>query len=210
MWKSTLHISQSLRTKQMDDVLKADPVYDHFSTNKYLKHYKQTLVDTGSVDHIVPFKHSQNYKGMQMNQLRPVVDQKMYPSTAGEELGRHFRKTKARASSNSASKSPSNREDSAIGVIGIHKQDIIGGSKNNKKKASQSPEKESRSPIKQNHSNIKPYFNDKNGNSAIIEESGPSRSNIGSATKRTRRKRGQSGYKTDQERIDKLVDLYFE
>ena len=67
VWKSTLHISQSLRTKQMDNVLKADPVYDHFSTNKYLKHYKQTLVDTGSVDHIVPFKHSQNYKGIQMN-----------------------------------------------------------------------------------------------------------------------------------------------
>lgn len=111
----------------MDDVLKADPVYDNFSTNKYLKHYKQALVDTGSVDHIVPFKHSQNYTGLQMNQLRPEVNQKMYPSTAGEELGRIYRKNRVRASSNSLSKSPSNREDSAIEVMGVQKHEIVGG-----------------------------------------------------------------------------------
>lgn len=67
-----------------------------------------------------------------------------------------------------------------------------------------------RSTLKQNQSNLKPSFNFKPGNSAIIEESGLSRSNIGSATKRSRRRRGQSGFKTDQQRIDKLVDLYFE
>ena len=58
VWESTLHVSQSLRTKRMDEAFKVSPVYDNFSKNKYLDYYKDNLVATGNVDHIVPFKHS--------------------------------------------------------------------------------------------------------------------------------------------------------
>lgn len=76
----------------MDDVTKHEPVYDHFSENKYLDHYKQNLVETGNVDHIVPFKHSQDKRGSKMNKLRqPNIRLKMYPNSTCNELAREFR-----------------------------------------------------------------------------------------------------------------------
>jgi hypothetical protein len=85
IWKSTMHISQSLRTKQMDDLMQADPVYDHFSENKYLDHYHKPNVKTGSVDHIIPFKHSHNKTAQKMNHLRPDFN-KNYPYSNNEQL----------------------------------------------------------------------------------------------------------------------------
>lgn len=90
IWASTLHISQSLRTKKMDDLLGADPVYDHFSSNNYLPYYKKALISSGNVDHIVPFKHSLDKRGLPMDRLRPDVRMKIYPGTAGEQLTRKF------------------------------------------------------------------------------------------------------------------------
>jgi hypothetical protein len=53
---------------------------DIFSKNNNLKNYKATLVSTTSVDHLVPFKHSNNLRGNEMNNLRPVYD-KIYKNS---------------------------------------------------------------------------------------------------------------------------------
>lgn len=85
-WASTLHVSQSLRTKAMNDLLKTQPVFDQFSTNRHLDYYRDPLVETKNVDHIVPFKHSNNIRGAAMNRynLDPIA--KMYPNSAAHEL----------------------------------------------------------------------------------------------------------------------------
>lgn len=59
IWNSTQHISQSVRTKCVDDLQNVKPKHDDFSTNHHLKFYKDNLVATKNVDKIVPFKHSQ-------------------------------------------------------------------------------------------------------------------------------------------------------
>lgn len=59
LWNSTQHISQSLRTKFVDDLRDVKPKHDDFSTNQHLKYYKDNLVTSKNVDKIVPFKHSQ-------------------------------------------------------------------------------------------------------------------------------------------------------
>ena len=74
----------------MDIVLKNDPVYDHFSKNKYLDSYKQSLVETCNVDHIVPFKHSNNRKGFKMDLLRQNNVSKLYPTSTCNELAREY------------------------------------------------------------------------------------------------------------------------
>lgn len=61
IWNSTLHVSQSLRTKKRDDLLGVKPIYEDFSQNDHLDFYKQGLVMSKNVDKIVPFKHSQKY-----------------------------------------------------------------------------------------------------------------------------------------------------
>lgn len=48
-----------MRTKKIDDFMGVNPIYNDFSKNNYLKYYKRNLVNTGNVDHIIPFKHSQ-------------------------------------------------------------------------------------------------------------------------------------------------------
>jgi len=53
---------------------------DIFSKGNNLKNYKSTLVSTKSVDHFVPYKHSNNQRGNEMNNLRPVFD-KIYKNS---------------------------------------------------------------------------------------------------------------------------------
>jgi hypothetical protein len=84
VWESAGHISQSVRTGMNDRVMKMAPVTDNFSKNKHLAFYKQTLVKSKNVDHMVPFKHSNNYKGLAMLELRPMND-KMYPKTTWKQ-----------------------------------------------------------------------------------------------------------------------------
>ena len=43
----------------MDEVMKVETVMPNLSKNEYLDFYKQSLVKSGNVDHIVPFMHSQ-------------------------------------------------------------------------------------------------------------------------------------------------------
>jgi hypothetical protein len=88
-WGSTLHVSQSLRTKAMNDLLKTQPVFDNLSTNNHLDYYRDPLVETKNVDHIVPFKHSNNVRGSAMNRYNLSPTQKMYPNSAAHELGKH-------------------------------------------------------------------------------------------------------------------------
>lgn len=59
IWDSTQKASQTIRTKIVDDLRGVTPVYDEFSKNKHLKHYKKNLVASRNVDKIIPFKHSQ-------------------------------------------------------------------------------------------------------------------------------------------------------
>jgi hypothetical protein len=84
VWESAGHISQSVRTGMNDRVMKMTPVTDNFSKNKHLTFYKQTLVKSKNVDHVVPFKHSNNYKGLAMLELRPM-NNKMYPKTTSKQ-----------------------------------------------------------------------------------------------------------------------------
>jgi hypothetical protein len=71
----------------MDKLLKADPVYDHFSENQYLDCYKEPLVKTGCVDHIIPFKHSNSIRGEKMDHLRPDHG-KNYPYSNRNKIAR--------------------------------------------------------------------------------------------------------------------------
>ena len=84
-WDSCLHTSQSNRTGINDKVMHLNPVYDNFSKNDHLDYYKQNLVSTQNVDRIVPFKHSQNYRGAAMDDLRPI-SKKCYPKTTCQQL----------------------------------------------------------------------------------------------------------------------------
>jgi len=66
LWETCLGTSQTIRTMMNDKVLKFDPVYDNFSKNDHLEYYKQNLVKTKNVDRIIPFRHSNNYRGDSM------------------------------------------------------------------------------------------------------------------------------------------------
>lgn len=87
-----MYVSQSLRTKQMDDLMNIKPVYDSFSENKYLDYYKAPLVQTGSVDHIVPFKHSNDKRGIRMSRMRQNDTPKIYPNSTANELAKEYMK----------------------------------------------------------------------------------------------------------------------
>lgn len=87
LWDSTGHTSQSLRTKVNDRIMKLVPVYDKFSENGHLEYYKQNLISTKNLDRIIPFRHSNNYKGDAMTKLRPMHN-KLHPKTANEQLRR--------------------------------------------------------------------------------------------------------------------------
>jgi hypothetical protein len=87
LWDSTGHTSQSLRTKVNDRIMKLEPVYDKFSENDHLEYYKQNLISTKNLDRIIPFRHSNNYKGDAMTKLRPMQN-KLHPKTANEQLRR--------------------------------------------------------------------------------------------------------------------------
>jgi hypothetical protein len=58
IWENKLKISQSLRTKVADNVLGMDKEYDIYSKNKKIEFYKSALLDSKSVDHLIPFEHS--------------------------------------------------------------------------------------------------------------------------------------------------------
>jgi len=73
----------------MDDLHKLAPIYDSFSKNGKLLEYKANLVSTGSVDHIVPFKHSNNSTGNLMNNLRPEYP-KTYPKSSSNQLSQAY------------------------------------------------------------------------------------------------------------------------
>lgn len=74
----------------MDDLMNRKPVYDAFSENKYLDYYKAPLVETGCVDHIIPFKHSNNKRGIRMDLMRQNDTPKIYPSSTAHELAKGF------------------------------------------------------------------------------------------------------------------------
>lgn len=55
---STMHISKSLRTMKADKIIGVSDQYDKYSSNQLLTHYKSALISTKSVDHVVPYCHS--------------------------------------------------------------------------------------------------------------------------------------------------------
>lgn len=89
LWESCLGTSQTIRTMMNDKVLKFDPVYDNFSKNDHLEYYKQSLVKTKNVDRIIPFRHSNNYRGDSMQELRPMQE-KIYAISNQEQVRRAF------------------------------------------------------------------------------------------------------------------------
>lgn len=58
LWSDTLKISNSLRTSKSDKAFGIDKSFDEFSKNEKKIEYKPVLVNTRSVDHLVPFEHS--------------------------------------------------------------------------------------------------------------------------------------------------------
>lgn len=194
IWKSTLHISQSLRTKQMDDILKSDPVYDHFSKNDYLDCYKQNLVQTGNVDHIVPFKHSQNKQGLKMNYLRQNPSPKLYPMSACQELAKeYFQKTSQQ------------QQDDELGFnYPVPKRDA---SMNSLTKAYDQAAK-----LPKVTANISRHAIAEEGPETMPSEKTNSmyRGSRGSFTSSIRGRFGKKGKEvSEKEKVDKLVKLYF-
>ena len=229
VWKSTLHVSQSLRTKQMDDLLKLDPVYDHFSENNHLAaNYKRNLVSTGNVDHIIPFKHSNNKRGLPMDKLRGGEVAKIYPSTACNELTREYRMKGSAINSptinNTASFSPAQPMPKMLGPFtpqnkGSVTEVSIG--KTLKKDKSTPPQKglhgvatileEKEREIIDSHENLL-----KEGHTASIQPSSVppmSRSSMGSASRRggsrTYFRRGQHKELKENDKVDKLLKVSF-
>ncbi|CAD8164265.1 unnamed protein product [Paramecium octaurelia] len=75
---TTMHISRSLRTMKQDKILNMQQNYDEYSSNKQIEHYKTTLLQTKSIDHVTPYQHSNNYKGHSLHNLRPQQPNKLY------------------------------------------------------------------------------------------------------------------------------------
>lgn len=62
LWDDTLKASNSLRTWKTDTVFRVKKDFDEFSKNEKQMEYKAVLVNTQSVDHIVPFEHTNKYE----------------------------------------------------------------------------------------------------------------------------------------------------
>ncbi|CAD8128107.1 unnamed protein product [Paramecium sonneborni] len=75
---TTLHISRSIRTFKADQLINEQPNFDQFSQNAKLKHYKSALIDTKSIDHLVPYQHSNNFKSLDFKNLRPELKTKIF------------------------------------------------------------------------------------------------------------------------------------
>ena len=93
IWDSTQHVSQSIRTGMNDKVLKMQPVKNNFDESKHSDHYNQSLVDTKNVNHMLPFKHSNNIKGEVFNNLRPM-NKRIYPKTTHKQMRVAYRNYK--------------------------------------------------------------------------------------------------------------------
>lgn len=79
--------SNSMRTRLVDKVMKILPRYEDFSSNKTLKHYKKSLIQTGNVDGIIPFVHSNNKNAEDLLHMRPDYP-KTYPKSTLNMLNR--------------------------------------------------------------------------------------------------------------------------
>lgn len=178
----------------MDDILKVDPVYDHFSKNKYLDTYKQNLVSTGNIDHIIPFKHSQNKTGLKMNYLRQNNSPKLYPVSASQELAKEY-----------FHKSNQEPVDDEIGFsYPLPKKEV---SLHNQSKQDQ-PNK-----LPKVGSNLSRHVIAEEGPETIHSEKTSSvhRGSRGSFTSSIRGRFGQKKGKeiSEKEKVDKLVKVYF-
>lgn len=98
----------------MDKILKNDPVYDHFSKNEFLEYYKDGLVKTGNVDHIIPFKHSQNKRGIKLDYMRQNQIPKMYPASACQELAKEYLQNSKNQKEPPSNLHPSMKRDHSI------------------------------------------------------------------------------------------------
>lgn len=60
-WNTTIQASNSWRTNKCDSIFQAKSDFDEFSKNKKNIEYKTTLINTKSVDHQMPFAHSNKF-----------------------------------------------------------------------------------------------------------------------------------------------------
>jgi len=82
IWNSVIDTSQTMRTFKSDKLHKVKPIYDSYSKNPtVLPEYKRSLIKTGNVDHIIPFRGSNSSTGMKRLPLRPTYP-KTYPQSA--------------------------------------------------------------------------------------------------------------------------------
>ncbi|CAD8114764.1 unnamed protein product [Paramecium primaurelia] len=75
---TTLHISRSLRTFKADQLINEQPNFDEYSQNAKLKYYKSALIETKSIDHLIPYQHSNNFKSLEFKNLRPELKSKVF------------------------------------------------------------------------------------------------------------------------------------
>lgn len=87
LWQTTLDASNTIRTGKMDFVVGVKPENFDYSQNKKLKFYKKALVQTGSVDKITPFQHSQSYRNASLKNVRPIYP-KIFPKSALNQIDR--------------------------------------------------------------------------------------------------------------------------
>ncbi|CAD8211828.1 unnamed protein product [Paramecium pentaurelia] len=76
--ETTLHISRSLRTFKADQLINEQPKFDEYSQNAKLKYYKSALIETKSIDHQIPYQHSNNFKSLEFKNLRPELKSKVF------------------------------------------------------------------------------------------------------------------------------------
>ncbi|CAD8202788.1 unnamed protein product [Paramecium pentaurelia] len=75
---TTLHISRSLRTFKADQLINEQSNFDEYSQNTKLKYYKSALIETKSIDHQIPYQHSNNFKSLDFKNLRPELKTKIF------------------------------------------------------------------------------------------------------------------------------------
>lgn len=80
--------SKSLRTDQADIVMGLQPKEQSYSSNKQLKFYKNSLVQSKCLDGEAPFVHSNNYRSFTLKNVRPN-NPKNYKSSVKSQIVSH-------------------------------------------------------------------------------------------------------------------------
>lgn len=82
-WAQRVSVSQSNRTKLMNESLKIHPNFEDYShNNKLVDRYKGSLIKTASVDRIPPFAYCESIRAAEMRDLQAMNKNRFYVKSA--------------------------------------------------------------------------------------------------------------------------------